>query len=98
MSASTSTTRANAVPAQPRCTSHCRALTMRFQRRLLAGALVLVLAIPGTANSFTIDQLLDMPIEELLRLEITSPHPPRVAVRWPASANELPDAEQRDAT
>jgi hypothetical protein len=71
---------------------------MRFQRRLLASALVLVLAIPGTANSFTLDQLLAMPIEALLRLEITSPHLRQAAVRWPPSVSELRAAEQRDAT
>jgi len=56
------------------------------------------LAIPATANSFTLDQLLDMPIEQLLRLEITSRHQPKVVALWPLSANALPAAEHRDAT
>jgi hypothetical protein len=47
----------------------------RFQRKpLLAVTLTLLVAIPGNARSFTLDQLLDMPIEQLLRLEITSGH------------------------
>lgn len=53
---------------------------------------------PGTANSFTLDQLLDMPIEQLLRLEITSSHPSQLAALWPRSPNGLRAAEHRDAT
>ena len=72
---------------------------MKSQRRLLlAATLALVLAVPRTANSFTLDQLLAMPIEQLLRLEITSAHLPRVAVRWPTLANGLAAAEHRDAS
>jgi hypothetical protein len=56
------------------------------------------LAIPGTANSFTLDQLLDMPIEQLLRLQITSRHAPQLAALWPPSPNELQAMEHRDAT
>jgi hypothetical protein len=59
--------------------------------------LTLALAIPGTANSFTLDQLLDMPIEELLRLEITSMRLPQSATRWPPSPNGLRAAEHPDA-
>jgi hypothetical protein len=59
------------------------------RKRLLAGALTLVLAIPGTAKSFSLDQLLDMPLEQLLRLQITSRHLP---------ANGQRDEEHRDAT
>ena len=71
---------------------------MSFQRkRLLAGALTLVLAIPGTVNSFTLNQLLDMPLERLLRLEITSRHLPRLAALWPLSSN-LRAVEHRHAT
>jgi hypothetical protein len=55
------------------------------------------MAIPGAANSFTLDQLLDMPIEQLLRLEITSKHPPKVTAPW-QPANGMPAAEHRDAT
>ena len=65
---------------------------------LLAGTLTLALAIPGTANSFTLDQLLEMPIEQLLRLEITSRHPPRLTALWPPSPNGLRAVEHRDAT
>jgi len=50
---------------------------------------MLALAIPGPANSFTLDQLLDMPLEQLLRLEVTSRHLP---------ANALRAVEHRDAT
>ena len=65
-------------------------VTARSQlKRLLAGALMLLLALPGAANSFTLDQLLDMPIEQLLQLEITSRHVP---------ANGLRAVEHRDAT
>jgi hypothetical protein len=47
---------------------------MKRSRRklLLAVTLTLLLVTPGTARSFTLEQLLDMPIERLLRLEITS--------------------------
>ena len=49
------------------------------------------MAIPGAANSFTLDQLLDMPIEQLLRLEITSSHPPQLAalIRTNVNVQEL---------
>jgi hypothetical protein len=98
-SAPTSTTGSKAVSAQPLCTDDCRAIT-RWSRRklLLAGTLALVIAIPGPANSFTLDKLLDMPFEQLLRLEITSRHPPKVAALWRPSANVLRAAEHRDAT
>jgi hypothetical protein len=68
-----------------------QAVTTRSQRKLLlAGALALLLAIPDTANSFTLNELLDLPIEQLLRLEITSRQPSQLAVLWAA--------EHRDAT
>jgi hypothetical protein len=87
------------VSAQPLCANECWAVTTRSQRKiLLAGTVALLLAIPATANSFTLDQLLDMPIEQLLRLEITSRHQPKVVALWPLSANALPAAEHRDAT
>jgi hypothetical protein len=44
------------------------------RKALLAITLSLLSSIPGTARSFTLDQLLDMPIEQLLHLEITSRH------------------------
>ena len=72
---------------------------MRSQRKFLfAGTLSLLLAIPGAANSFTLNQLLDMPIERLLRLEITSRHLPRLAALWSPSPNGLRAVEHRDAT
>jgi hypothetical protein len=72
---------------------------MRSQRKFLfAGTLSLLLAIPSTAQSFTLEQLLAMPFEQLLRLEITSRHPPRLAALWPHSANGPRLVEHRDAT
>ena len=98
-SAPTSATGSKAVSAHPLCTDGCRAIRRRSRRKLLlAGTLALVMAIPGAANSFTLDQLLDMPIEQLLRLEITSKHPPKVTALWQPSANGMPAAEHRDAT
>ncbi len=64
---------------------------------LLAGILALLWAIPGTANSVTLDQLLDMPIERLLRLEITSTHRPEVAAPWPPSRDAVRGTEHCDA-
>jgi len=62
------------------------------------GALALVLAIPSTANSFTLEQLLDLPVERLLRLEITPKHLPHVATKGLPSPNGLWATEHRDAT
>jgi hypothetical protein len=56
------------------------------------------LANPGTANSFTLDQLLDMPLEQLLQLEITSMRAPQLAARWSPPPNGLRAMEHRDAT
>jgi len=76
----------------------CRPVTTRCSRKLLlAYTLTLILAIPGTANSFTLDQLLDMPLEQLLQLEITSRHAPQLTARGPPSANGLRAVEHRDA-
>jgi hypothetical protein len=87
------------VLAQSLCANECRAATTRSQRKLLlAVTLTLLLAIPATAKSFTLDQLLDMPIERLLRLEISSTQPPKLAALWPASRNALQTVEHRDAT
>ena len=98
-SAPTSATGSKAVSAQPFYTDGCRAIRRRSRRKLLlAGTVALVMAIPGAANSFTLDQLLDMPFEQLLRLEITSQHPLKVAALWRPSANALRAAEYRDAT
>ncbi|MGA2562137.1 MAG: hypothetical protein ABSF96_01115 [Steroidobacteraceae bacterium] len=68
------------------------------RKLLLLGTLTVLLAIPGTANSFTLDQLLDMPIEQLLRLQITSRQHPQLAALWPAPRSALPAPEPRDAT
>ena len=85
------------VPARHRC--FAATVTRWSQRKLLlAGSLALVMAIPAPANSFTLDQLLDLPIEQLLRLEITSRHPPKVAALWSPSATGLRAVEHRDAT
>jgi hypothetical protein len=57
------------------CANECRVVMTRSRRKLLlAATLTLLVAIPGPAKSFTLDQLLDMSIEQLLRLEITSRH------------------------
>jgi hypothetical protein len=87
------------VSAQSLCSNKCRAVTTSSQRNLLlAGALTLALAIPGTAHSLTLEQLLDMPIEQLLRLEITSRQRPQLTILRPVSANGLQAVEHRDAT
>jgi hypothetical protein len=65
---------------------------------LLACTLALVLAVPGTASSFTLHQLLDMPLEQLLQLKITSMHAPQLSDRRPPSPNGLRAVEHRDAT
>jgi hypothetical protein len=52
---------------------------------------------PGAANSFTLDQLLDMPIEQLLQLEITSRAPAKVAALTPPAVNAHWATEYRDA-
>jgi hypothetical protein len=57
----------------------------------------LVLAVPGTANSFTLAQLLDMPFEQLLQLTITSRHAPQLSARWPPPPNGQRAVEHRDA-
>ncbi len=40
-------------------------------RRLLAGLLMLALALPSAAHSYTLSELLKMPLERLLQLEIS---------------------------
>jgi hypothetical protein len=65
---------------------------------LLACTLALVLAVPGTASSYTLDQLLDMPLEQLLQLTITSGHAPQLSARWPPPTNGPRTVEHRDAT
>jgi hypothetical protein len=44
------------------------------------------------------DQLLDMPLEQLLQLKITSMHAPQLSARRPPSPNGLRAVEHRDAT
>jgi hypothetical protein len=65
---------------------------------LLTYTLALVLAVPGTANSFTLDRLLDMPLEQLLQLKITSMHAPQLSARGPPSPNAPRVVEHHDAT
>jgi len=61
------------VSAQALCSNECRSVTTSSRRRLLLACTVLLtLAIAPPARSFTLHQLLDMPIEQLLRLKITS--------------------------
>jgi hypothetical protein len=43
----------------------------RGRRGLLAGLLTLALALPSAAHSYTLDELLRMPLERLLQLEIS---------------------------
>jgi hypothetical protein len=65
---------------------------------LLAYTLTLVLAVPGTASSYTLDQLLDMPLEQLLQLTITSAHTPQLSACWPPPPNGPRAVEHRDVT
>jgi hypothetical protein len=44
----------------------------RGRRGLLAGLLTLALALPSAAHSYTLDELLRMPLERLLQLEISA--------------------------
>jgi hypothetical protein len=66
------------------------------RRLLLVGTVALAMVLPGTANSFTLDQLLAMPIEQLLRLEITSRQPAKVTALGPPAVNSLRATEHRD--
>lgn len=59
---------------------------------------MLLLAVPGTANCFTLDQLLELPFEQLLRLEITSRRFPHVDAVRPRPPNATQTAEHHDAT
>ena len=47
-----------------------------WRRRLAAGPLALALTFPGVAHPFSLDQLLSLPLEQLLQLQIS---PRRVA-------------------
>jgi hypothetical protein len=85
------------VSLQPLC-AKSRAGTTRSRRKLLlAYILTLLWAVPGTADSFTLDQLLDMPLEQLLQLTITSRHAPPLSARWPPPPNGPRTVEHRDA-
>jgi hypothetical protein len=57
----------------------------RGRRSLLAGLLMLALSLPKAAHSYTLDELLTMPLERLLQLEIS----PRLSAL--AIARALPD-------
>ena len=57
----------------------------RGRRRLLAGLATLALSLPNAAHSYTLDELLRMPLERLLQLEI-SPRSSALAI-----ARSLPD-------
>ena len=62
----------------------------RGRRRLLAGLLTLALSLPNAAHSYTLDELLRMPLEHLLQLEIS----PRLSAL--AIARALPDLRSVD--
>jgi hypothetical protein len=47
-----------------------------WPRRCVQGAMVLVLSVPAVAHPISLNQLLRMPLEQLLRLQITSSQPP----------------------
>jgi hypothetical protein len=55
----------------------------------LAAALALALAAPSPAQSYTLAQLLQLPLERLLELRITARAVPLDAARWPRPGNEL---------
>jgi hypothetical protein len=82
----------------PRAVESCAVTRKCHRNLLLAGTLTLVLAVPATAHCFTINQLLDMPIEQLLRLEISSRQPPTSAAAQPPAANALRAVEHHVAT
>jgi hypothetical protein len=88
------------VSAKPLYANYCRTTTRKWcqRKRLLAASITLLLAIPGIANSLTLEQLLDMPIERLLRLEITSMQLSQVAIGPSPAASGPHTAEHRDAT
>jgi hypothetical protein len=52
------------------------------QKGLLAGALALSLALPNTADSYTLGQLLELPLERLLELRTTHRAASPPAVQW----------------
>jgi len=64
----------------------------------LAGALALISAASGTADCRTLDELLKLPIEQLLRLEITSRRCPQMNAAWPSSPSDLRAVEHCDGT
>lgn len=45
-----------------------------WRRRLAAGPLALALTFPGVAHPFSLDQLLRLPLEQLLQLQISPRH------------------------
>lgn len=64
----------------------------RGRRRLLAGLLTLALSLPNAAHSYTLDELLRMPLERLLQLEIS----PRLGAQ--AISRALPDLGSVDGS
>src|ERR1039458_2339931 len=66
----------------------------RRRRRSALLALALALIFPLTAQSYTLAQLLQLPLERLLELQITSRIVTPYAARWPKPANDL-SAERR---
>ena len=66
----------------------------RRRRRSALLALALALIFPLTAQSYSLAQLLQLPLERLLELQITSRIVTPYAARWPKPANDL-SAERR---
>ena len=64
----------------------------RGRRRLLTGLLTLALSLPNAAHSYTLDELLRMPLERLLQLEIS----PRLSAQ--AIARAVPDLGSVDGS
>ncbi len=52
----------------------------RWPRRCVQGTLVLMLSVPAVAHPMSLNELLRMPLEQLLRLEITAAKPPLPAM------------------
>lgn len=67
-----------------------------WRRVLSRGLLALALALPGAAYPLSLSQLLSLPFEELLRLQISASGP----VRTPASGStlRLPASSERRAS
>ncbi|MCB2002853.1 MAG: hypothetical protein KDH91_21930 [Rhodoferax sp.] len=68
----------------------------RWRRPLQCGLLTLVIAFPAVAQPITLAQLLRMPIEELLRLEISAP--PALPSSRHSASSAPPTAIERGPT